>query len=129
MAGVKVSGDDIPDGVHFEGHRAVNNGSNGYLIEKGVNVTIDTCKSGGNSQTTPNTSAGIQISADVQKFAVRGCTSGAYARFGVTQGRGLIIAAGNSDNYIVSGNDFTGNTAGSLDGGTGTNKVYANNIQ
>jgi hypothetical protein len=128
LAGVRISGDDIPDGVHFADHRAVNNGGNGYLIEKGVNITFDACKAGGNSQTTPNASAGIQINADVQKFAVRNCTSGNLYRYGVTQGRGLAINSGTSDNYIVMGNDFTGNTLGPSDGGTGVNKVFTNNI-
>ena len=64
----------------------------------------------------------------MQKFAVRNCSSGNLYRYGVTQGRGLTINSGTSDNYIVMGNDFTGNTLGPSDGGTGVNKVFTNNI-
>jgi len=126
--GVRIGGADVPDGIYFSNHRSFTNGSNGYLLEAGKNVNFDACKAGGNSVTTPGTSAGFQINANVNDFAVRNCTSGLQARFTNLQGRGLTINAGTSDNYIVTGNDFTNNTLGPLDGGTGVNKVFTNNI-
>jgi len=48
---------------------------------------------------------------------------------GNTQGFGLFVVSGTSDRYVVTGNNFTGNAAGSVsDAGTGTNKKISGNV-
>ncbi|MFQ5442702.1 MAG: glycosyl hydrolase family 28-related protein [Thermodesulfobacteriota bacterium] len=117
------------DGIHLVGCRFFNNGTNGLGIAGGSNVNIDSCLASGNSQTVSNTDSGIWIDSGVGNFTVRNCHSGQMAGFGNTQKYGIEVAAGASDNYMITNNVVRVNaTGGFADGGTGANKVAANNL-
>lgn len=106
-----------------------NCGSSGALLQNTgqKNTKFIGCTfTSNNSQN--NGSNGISVDAGVSGFAVIGCSSN-NDNLGNAQGYGLFVAAGASDNYVVIGNNFTGNALGAVsDGGTGTNKKIDGNI-
>lgn len=76
--------------------------------------------------------AGVSVAANVGKFQVLGCTIGNdLTGTGVAAGHhkyGVVVAAGTSDNYIVTNNTISVETTAVSDGGTGTNKIITGNI-
>lgn len=72
---------------------------------------------------------GIDIAADVSDWRVVNCTVGNFLLGTGHQKYGLALAAGASDNYIIQGNVWDTNETGGLsDGGSGANKVVADNL-
>ena len=119
----------VIDGILISDHRSFFNGQNGILLNGGINVEINDCLISGNSATTSGDDQGIAIGADVSGWSVRGCRVGQTSGFSNTQGYGVVVNAGASDNYQIIGNDLRGNISGAiLDGGTGTNKQVFGNI-
>ena len=105
--------DNIPKGIKLNSHRAVNNGSNGFLATTGTQIDIANSYFGGNGKTTAGTIAGIQFN-DILYFSVT--TSGSGWQFGYSstiQVTGLTIA-GASNFYRIIGNDFYGNVVKGL---------------
>lgn len=95
---------------------AINSGAYaGYLIT-------------GNTVRNSGLSAALLVNANISKLTVVG------NRFiddqgSPTQTYGVQILAGTSDNIVISGNDLTGNLNGpAIDGGTGLNKTYGDNL-
>jgi len=126
--GVRIDGDDVPDGIQFTSHRSVVNGTNGYIITKGKNIFFDACICAGNSDASDGVSAGFEIAANTDKFAIRNCKIGRWGRLTNDHGVPININAGTSNDYIITGNDMTENDAVMTDGGTGTSKVVRDNI-
>jgi len=80
-------------------------------------------------QATPNLYNGITVGAGVSKWKAIGNTIGQLVLGSGSQYGGVVVVAGSSDEYIVALNDLTGNVTIALgDGGTGTNKIVANNL-
>jgi len=127
--GVRFGTTGTIDGMHFIGHRSFNNSQNGFLLGGGANTQLQSVFVSGNSQASAGTYHGIAVAAGVSQFDIRNSRSGQAAGFGNTQGWGLLINAGASNNYVVVGNDLTGNaTGGFSDGGTGTSKQTSGNL-
>lgn len=71
--------------------------------------------------------SGVNVAAGVSSWSVTNSRIGAaYGRPG--KAIGINVAPGASNNYIITGNDLTGNTSNLLDGGTGTSKLVNNNL-
>ena len=72
------------------------------------------------------TQALIEVDANVTDFSVTDCFG--LPASGSTFNYGVLVAAGTSDRYVITNNEFSAAaTAKVLDGGTGTNKNVANN--
>jgi hypothetical protein len=127
-------GTSTVNGVRFNSHRSFNNGLDGLAFTVGgsatlTNVSINNSDFSGNSMTTLNTYSGITVGSGIGAFSITGCRSGQAENFGVTQARGILINAGASNNYSITGNDLRGNNiAPLLDLGTGTTKLINNNL-
>ena len=75
-----------------------------------------------------STANGIYIGAGVSAFSLNYNRVGSEAGQGTTQGYGIIVIAGASNNYSIIGNDVRGNiTAGLIDFGTGSSKTVHSN--
>lgn len=112
----------------FNGGGAINCFKIGMLIEAGaVGTQFTNFTAAGNSGETANTFSGLTFSAGVTDFIVTNCRLGGTLGFG-TQRHGVAVNAGASDRYVIAQNLIGGNgTSGVSDGGTGTNKLVANN--
>lgn len=128
--GVVVQGGvSQPDGLRFIGLRAHNNGRNGFISNGSINLAVGDSDFAGNSLGASGTYHGITIGAGVSKFQLTNNRSGQSSGFGNTQGYGIMVASGTSNNYIITSNHLIGNiTAGLSDGGSGSTKAVANNI-
>lgn len=127
--GVNINPSGTGDGVRFVNHRSFNNTQHGVQLTGGINNSFDACDISGNSPASSGTYHGITVSGGVSRFAIRDCRIGQMAGLGNTQGRGIIVNAGASDNYVIQGNDLTLNvTEGINDGGTGTDKIVKDNL-
>lgn len=103
---------------------------NGILIQGSGGIEIISPRIGGNSEASSGTYHGINVAAGVGNFSVIGGKCGGDINLSGTgsQGRGIFIAAGASNNYRIALCDLTGNQAtGLFDGGTGTAKVIRDN--
>ena len=101
-------------------------GNSGYGLQVDTNATNTSVVGGSMSG---NTTHGIAIVAGTTKFKVRGATLGASGQFGGNGGWGILVNAGASDDYTITGNVVSGNTTGQIsDGGTGKNKIVTNNL-
>lgn len=128
---IATGGTGTIKGVFLENARVVNNGSHGLVINS--TAATDTRMLGGifagNSRLSSGTDHGIAVAAGVSEFSIQSVRSGAAGSFGNTQGYGIFVASGTSNNYSILGNDTRTNVTGGLsDGGTGGTKAVANNI-
>jgi hypothetical protein len=109
----------IVRGIHFLGHRAYNNGREGFLLEAGLlDVTIDASMICGNSVQTSvvpaNHYAGIAVSVNVAGVAIRNnriSPSCAYTPYINLQTSGIYLYGSNYGLTIV-GNDLHDSTVG-----------------
>lgn len=112
-------------GLTVENSEFFGNTNDGFSIATGTSVDgikINSCSFAGNG------GSGISIGAGVSDFMITNNRVGPCADFGANL-YGVYIAAGVSNHYIITGNDAHGNTSGQInDGGTGANKVVANNL-
>jgi hypothetical protein len=125
--GVEISptGTGVVTGVEFLGHHAYFNGGHGFDINGGASTTG--VKITG-SQIGANTGNGVDVAANVGKFQLVGNAIGTGSGH-AANANGVVIAAGASDQYVIVGNDLSGNTGAALtDGGTGTNKRIEGNL-
>lgn len=116
--------------VSFVNCDFVNCGSSGAVLsnsaQKGVQF-IGCSFISNNSQN--NASNGLTVFAGVSDWSMIGCQANNTIFNTTLQGYGLFVAAGASDRYVISGNNFTGNFIGAVsDGGTGTNKRISANV-
>jgi Pectate lyase superfamily protein len=127
--GVEInSSGGVVDGVQFNGHRSFANWKDGYsvLTTNAVNIEFNHCRASGNSVIFTGTNNGLSVAANVTQFKVLGGRYGQESAFANTQGRGIIVQPGASDNYSIIGADVRGNTINSIfDGGSGGNRTIA----
>jgi hypothetical protein len=131
--GVKIRGSSasVVDGVTIN-MRILNNGLQGIRLLGGPttfkNIQIEGGAVLSNNQTQASVS-GIQVDGGISGFTIQGVTVGASSLFTNYQTNGIRVFAGASDDYMITGNKLSGNVSTGLnDGGTGTNKVVANNL-
>lgn len=131
LKGVSVVGAGTIDGLDFTSFRALNNGLDGISVASATakNVRINGGSFCGNSQTVTHINSGIEFGVNVSDFSVIGAKCGNALGFsGTTQQRGIIVQAGTSDRYTITGNDLIGNNSvGLLDNGSGTDKSIIGN--
>jgi|HubBroStandDraft_3_1064219.scaffolds.fasta_scaffold00002_31 hypothetical protein len=116
----------------WTGNATINNGNiitgmgtsgNGIVVAGGVQTLIE------GNQVFSGGGTGIAVSANVTDFQIVGNVAGSSS-FG-TNGAGITVASGSSDNYTITGNNCHGATSTCItDGGTGIHKfVRGNNTQ
>lgn len=110
-------------------------GYHGILWYPGpADVTIAHCMIGYNSTLSYGASHGIYINAGTVAGTITGCTIGliAYSKWSLVStpmGYGIYLAAGATDNLIITDNDLRGNATGGLfNGATGTNIIIRDNL-
>lgn len=127
--GLKTSGAGTLTGVQINNPRMMNNSFDGISIGAGQHITINGGSCSGNSGASSGTYHGVSIGAGVSDFTIMGMDNGDGFGFGASQGYGIVVQSGASNNYIVTANRNVGNVTGTvLDLGSGTNKVVANNL-
>jgi hypothetical protein len=120
---VLPSGAGIVDGLEFTGCQFTDNTNDGLLISGAgcKNITITGGQASGNSN-------GVRINGAATYWSIIGLRAGNIAGRGANL-YGINIPASAVDNYMIVGCNLRGNTTASLfDGGTGANKVVANNL-
>lgn len=120
----------IVDDLEFVACRFLNNQTHGLQHAFGTNVRLEGGTVAGNSAASSGVSDGINIAAGITDFTVTGgLRSGPVGTASNTQRWGMFVAAGASDRYTITGNNFIGNVTGGIsDGGTGTQKIVTNNL-
>jgi len=131
-SGGGISGASVSqsDSIKFTNTRFFNCGSHGCSITATANYTIfNSCSFESNSVTAGvGVAHGLAIAANTDNFTIVACKA-SNGLFTGTQGYGIIVISGSSDNYIITDNQLQGNaTGGLLDAGTGTNKTISGNI-
>jgi hypothetical protein len=96
------------------------NKADGIFVNSGGTI-VNGCNIAGNLGT------GVSVNAGATSFNITGNIIGPSGGYGGNQ-YPIYINAGASDVYVITGNILRGNTASLFDGGTGTNKVIANNV-
>lgn len=131
--GVTVGGSATTDGTTFEACNFTANGASGISLKAGaVNTTIIGCKAVSNSEAAgSNMAHGIFVDSNVSKFIITGCF--AYNNStdfsGNSQGYGIFVNGGTSNDYIITNNILSGNgTGGISNNGTGVNKTVSGNL-
>ena len=89
-----------------------------FIGGPGVNVS--------NSDITGNT-VGIRVAANINRARIIGNDLGTSPRWGANT-NAIIVAAGTSNNYVISQNVIAGATVGISDGGTGGSKSVTANV-
>jgi hypothetical protein len=116
----------------FQGCHAINCGTDGVQIANDTDTITWIGGSVVDNNITVTSAAhnGFTIAANTNGFKIIGVTIGnGSVLLNGGQKYGIAIGAGTSDNYIITHNDVRNNdTAGILDGGTGTNKWVKENI-
>ena len=126
-----VVGFTATQGITFIGCLFANCAQNGCLVQvNAVGTNFIGCIFAGNSESSSGVYSGLNIAANTENFSVIGCISkGNYLGFSATQLYGILINVGTSNNFVITGNDVTGNgSAGISDGSSGTIKVIHSNI-
>jgi len=117
------------DGLRFSQHRSFNNGRAGVSVLKGTNFRFHDGEITGNSRESFGIYHGVEFAPGVSGMSIQGCRIGSGNGFPATQGYNLLINNGDSNNYILTGNDLRGFLIAAFsDGGSGPNKIAANNI-
>lgn len=130
--GVTFTG-NFTGNAQFTNNDIRGNSQNGVLLNGGTDIVFTGGVIGNNSQQSHGVFNGITVGSGVSRFTITGVRSGAIDQGSGTpsphQAFGILVAAGPSNQYLITGNNLTGNFYGGLgDGGTGTNKVVANNL-
>jgi len=114
-------------GIRFVALKAVQNDSYGVLFQGGSDNALEDSDVWDNDKDGSG-DHGVGVAAGVSGFTIKGNRIGNVEGIG-SQGYGIIVHAGVSNNYIIMENDCRSNvTGGILDGGTGVNKEVAHNI-
>lgn len=131
LSGILVTGSGTVDGLEFIGHRSLNNQQHGahVVLAAAKNVRFSRGMFAGNSGAATGSYHGIVLGAGVSEFSIDGVQAGTAGSFGASQGYGVLVVSGASDNYAITNNDLRGNTVGGLsDGGSGANKTIIGNL-
>jgi parallel beta-helix repeat protein len=125
--GQYTGGIEIDSGdVTVTGNTVTNNKASGIQIQANITNALVVGNTVRNNGTGLN-EGGITVRADIGNFQIIG--NHVYDDQPVpTQSYGISVAAGSADNYVIAGNNTSGNKiADFYDGGTGTHKqVYGN---
>jgi hypothetical protein len=129
--GSSLSESGVSVGANFRGEasitntRVMGNARYGILFNGGQDYLVTGCEIGDNSQEGSGTYHGVVVAANIGKFSIVGNKIGdVIGTGGNPQGYGVIVLAGTSDNYYITGNVLDGNVTGRLlDAGTGTTKT------
>ncbi len=116
-------------GIRFVGSKVVHNGIAGFRVTTGTDISIANCDVVGNSQTSPNSRSGIEITPGVGSgWSITGCRVTNGWSQGNTQSNGINLDAGTYNNFLIANNVLSGNTNNglSLNGATGTGHVTSN---
>jgi hypothetical protein len=109
--------------MDFSNCTLANNTNNGLQIASTIATNVGFV--GGSL--SANGGSGFTVAAGVSNFRLIGCVVGASGQF-AGNGYGVLIPAGASNNYVITGNTFTTNTTAQFsDLGTGTAKYTAGN--
>lgn len=117
------------DGISFPNLRATNNKGAGILHGGGSHVSFANPQIFCNSTVGSGSRSGMEISAGVSHWSVKGGSIGIGGLFSTNnQKYGISVATGASDFYTIEGVDVTGNVTGGIsDGGTGSTKYIHHN--
>lgn len=110
-AGLITKGANL-DSVRWVGGRLRENGTNGANLKGGVNVEIIGAEIAANSKASANTSAGVQVDANVSEWGIIGCRIGNFASTLTGHADNINIAAGTSANFRIQGCDLRAPGAG-----------------
>ncbi len=129
--GLYVTSSSNVDGLKVIGSQFHANALNGINLSGGVNILIDGNQFFQNSFLTPGVHHGIAIAPGVSKFTITNNQAGQggyFSSHGPLQSRGIIVNAGASNNYTITGNQGFGNIVALLDdAGAGTTKTVFGN--
>jgi hypothetical protein len=129
LNGIEFGATGTIDGVVISDARIYNNGRHGVLYNGGTNVEFRGLTVSGNSQSSPGNYHGMAFAAGTGGFRVSGGLYGPSSGWAASEGYGILIATGASDDYSIHGATFINELSGKLsDGGTGMRKVIANNL-
>lgn len=119
--GLLITGQYV-NGVNVTGFQA-RACTNGMYLNACQHVSI--CQ----SISTGNSANGVYVAANTVRFTMSNNFFGNVAGGGNNGQYGVYVASGTSNVYIITLNQFAGNTSGSLfDGGSGTTKIISNNL-
>ncbi len=106
----------ITSGINLTAFRAINNCKNGINILGGTKISISNPQVLSNGTDNSGFYAGIIVGAGVSGWSIIGGVSGNGGLFdGSTQGYGLYISTGASENFVVSGLNVTDNATQSIE--------------
>lgn len=117
--------------VNISSTRVAANFAHGLSVAGGKGNILTNNYVQNNSTGGVGTFHGINIGPNVTDFVITGNQCGTDPNLGAgnNQGWGIIVNAGASDRYIITGNLVSGNvTGGVVDGGAGVNKTIASNF-
>jgi hypothetical protein len=111
------------DNFKFNGGGAIGCWKHGVVITANTeHVTFSGFSASGNSTEAANTYNGFDIAANTVDFQLVGIRAGGSLSLG-SQKYGVLVNAGSSDRYTITGDVTENTTAGILDSGTGLDKV------
>jgi len=127
--GIRLTGANV-DGIRWVGGTLRENIGNGALLETAVkNIDFIAAEITGNSRTVPGTNHGVNVRADVNLWSVKDCRIGNFAVGAATQQNGIHIAAGASENFVITNNSIVGNLSQPISIGTSSlNYVISGNL-
>lgn len=117
------------DGITFDSAQIYLNAQHGMLVSgSGVsNIRVSNSVISNNSVSSPGTYHGAFFNISDWQFTSN--RSGPADGLSGTQSYGLAVFANTNTNYVITGNDLTGNTTAAMsDGGTGTVKTVRDNL-
>lgn len=127
--GIKVyPGSGTIEWVRVHGGKYLLNKGSGILLMGGKHVSVSGVQCSDNVQFAPTSRAGIEVWPGACDFSITGCDTG-NSDGGNSQGWGVYVHAGASDNYRIEGNNCYNCFSGGVgDTGAGTNKIVTNNM-
>lgn len=106
--------------VKLHGNLIVNNPT-GIEVGGGINTILTENHIYGSSN------AGVNVNPDVSNFIISNNMLGSHPKYGANVNP-VRVSTGASNNYVITGNVFTGATNNITDNGSGSNKVISNNL-
>lgn len=116
--GVLITGGGAGElqGIRFIGHKSFHNGLAGFRLDGGMDIHLVGCDVIGNSQTTPNSRSGIEVSANMgAHWSIVACKSGNGYQQGNTQDHGISLDGSHTySEVLIMNNDLSTNTNAGL---------------
>lgn len=128
-AGLRVRGANV-NSVRWLGGSLRENGTHGAIIENdAINVSLDSVEIASNGKLSSGIYHGVNIGVNVDQWQVSNSRIGNFASGFTTQQDGIFISSGNSENFVIVGNDLTGNLGVSIALGTSSdNFICSSNL-